>query len=94
MRPDRDDEKMNRRAADTFKFVDEFFQRNVRMVPVQNPWILIEAGKRGGVISCKDESAVSEDSLRIDDMADEFLHCTFIRAVPIIAFCFIETAQR
>src|SRR5258708_1100447 len=63
--------KMNRRAADVFKFVDKISQRNVRMIPVLHPWILIEAGKGGGVIPCKDESAVSEDALCIDDMSEK-----------------------
>src|SRR5262245_15266962 len=62
------------RTANAVEFINEVLQRYVGVMCMLNPWILIETGQRGGVITREDESAVRKDALGIDDVSHKLLH--------------------
>src|SRR5207249_6775599 len=75
-------------AANDFKLAGKVSHRDVRMIGMFGPDILIKTGKDRTVISGKDKSAIRHHALGVDDMSNDFLHRPFVGRISVISLVF------
>src|SRR5215475_4697730 len=87
-------ELQDTRAADGFEFRNDFSERDICVICVLRPNVLIESGQRYGVVTGKHKASIREDLLTIDDVTDQLFDAPLAWFIPEAGLRFVNAAQK